>query len=587
MYWPNIPGDPPKHCSLLAQLAGAGTRARTKRKNAGLPGAALLVDNMVTRALCAVWAVLLSGLGGAAGAGRRAGGGGSWTGTAAAGLREHPIATPAPAVYLDGAWSLCHSTLAAFASRGGVARGGVCGAGGGVGGDGPASHALHGTVPGDILTDLQRAGVMGDPYYNTTWQEPAFIAAWNTGVWTYTTTFDAGASVRAGEGRGVGGDGGRGGEAAATLLLVLDGVRTGAVVRVNGVDLGNATDAWLRYEFALDAARHRLTARGNVVAVTFGAELSIDTGGRRTLSDKIDWAPAMLTRTGTPPRPTFGFGISGSVYLATVPARGCAIRHFAPHTFYLGGHPTSFVRGTHHAGFNVSAVVDLVAGGAGCAGVVSVAGTWPGAAPVSQRVTVGPGARGGATLLVPGAQTLGAALWQPNGHGEQVLYNITATFTPDPSPGAGAGAPGAPGAADAPGAPGAPGAARGGGAAAGGGGVATSTRRLGFRHIALVTTDDTDPAAHGATAREVRTKSTPPCRLRRRNVACVHLSAQPWASGPSSTWEQPRGHNKPRTVLTGTCFLGLFHAKERVWADDHVPARQRRPRLRARRQQGE
>ena len=37
------------------------------------------------------------------------------------------------------------------------------------------------TVPGDILTDLQRAGRIPDPYYNTSWLDPTLISAWNNG----------------------------------------------------------------------------------------------------------------------------------------------------------------------------------------------------------------------------------------------------------------------------------------------------------------------------------------------------------------------------------------------------------------------
>ena len=70
-------------------------------------------------------------------------------------------------------------------------------------------------VPGDILSDLQRAGLVGAPYFNTTWQEPSFVQAWNEGVWTYSTTFATPPAAAVGRG--------------GMLLLVFDGLRMGAM----------------------------------------------------------------------------------------------------------------------------------------------------------------------------------------------------------------------------------------------------------------------------------------------------------------------------------------------------------------------
>jgi hypothetical protein len=84
-------------------------------------------------------------------------------------LVDHPISSSFPAVYLDGtSWALRHSQHGRS-----------------------AAPPLSATVPGDVLTDLQRAGVIGDPYYNLTWQQPSFVSAWNEGVWTYSTTFSS------------------------------------------------------------------------------------------------------------------------------------------------------------------------------------------------------------------------------------------------------------------------------------------------------------------------------------------------------------------------------------------------------------
>jgi len=82
-------------------------------------------------------------------------------------LVDHPISSSFPAVYLDGtSWALRHSQHGRS-----------------------AAPPLSATVPGDVLTDLQRAGVIPDPYYNLSWSLPSFVAQWNVGVWTYSTTF--------------------------------------------------------------------------------------------------------------------------------------------------------------------------------------------------------------------------------------------------------------------------------------------------------------------------------------------------------------------------------------------------------------
>ena len=71
-------------------------------------------------------------------------------------LRDHAIASSAAPTYLDGAeWSAVN-----------------------VGGASAAAAPLAATVPGDILTDLQKAKRAPDPYWNTTWREPAFVATW-------------------------------------------------------------------------------------------------------------------------------------------------------------------------------------------------------------------------------------------------------------------------------------------------------------------------------------------------------------------------------------------------------------------------
>ena len=133
------------------------------------------------------------------------------------------------------------------------------------------------------------------------------------------------------------------------------------------------------------------------------------------------------------------------MYLVPVPS--AAIAQLVSHTFYAGGHPTSILSDTTHKGFDVNVTAELIHA---TSGTLTVLGSWPGAAAVSAKVEVGASR---VTVSLPAAQTLQARLWQPNGHGEQVRYNLSATFTPDAPAGA------------------AP---------------VVASRMIGFRHIAMV-----------------------------------------------------------------------------------------------------
>ena len=66
-------------------------------------------------------------------------------------LRDHAITSSSAPLHLDGAWTAVNR-----------ATGG----------------SLAATVPGDILSDLQRANRAPDPYWNTTWRDPKFVAMW-------------------------------------------------------------------------------------------------------------------------------------------------------------------------------------------------------------------------------------------------------------------------------------------------------------------------------------------------------------------------------------------------------------------------
>lgn len=114
------------------------------------------------------------------------------------------------------------------------------------------------TVPGDIITDLQRARVIGDPYYELNWLDNRTLWDVSARAWNYSTVVQLPPP---------------GAPPAATLLLVFEGIKMGARVLLNGVELGVATNQFVRYIFPLPAAA--VVAGANRVDVVFDASLSL------------------------------------------------------------------------------------------------------------------------------------------------------------------------------------------------------------------------------------------------------------------------------------------------------------------------
>ena len=376
-------------------------------------------------------------------------------------LVEHPIASGAEPVYLDGDSWQAHNDG---------------------GGQQPLAQCK---VPGDIITDLQRAGRVKDPYWNVTWRDPSFIAAWHEGTWTYSRSFPTTAAMHG----------------AAETLLVFDGVRMGASVALNGHPLGNITDQFLRYEYQV-SAQLLPPGKENTLTVTF--DKSIPTGGRFTYSSQIDWAPVFATTDPTASgvdaqriegRETFGFGIWKSVYL--LPVKSAAITQLVLHTFYAGGHPTTILSDESHSGFEVRARVVVWAPKplSGTA-KVSIEGVSSG----SLQATLLAGVNH-LNVTIPAAATKGVRLWHPRGNGQQPRYNVSATFEQSGSDDAApAGAP-----------------------------VPLTWRLLGFRHVALVTINDTDPAAAATAAQTDGTGQFGMCVPTPPNISLVlscHLCDQ-------------------------------------------------------------
>ena len=317
----------------------------------------------------------------------------------------------------------------------------------------PGTPSLHtgpttiaASVPGDIITDLETAGLVGDPLVELNFLNES--AAWTNHTWTYRTEFttaDAAAAAAAGD----------------AYMLVFDGVKMGADVKVNGVLLGTVTDQFLRSSFPLNAGV--LGASGSTKhTLELVFDPSISCGGRwMACTGGWDWAPYSNSEQNN--AQTFSYGIWKSVYLARVAGHtGAAIVHVVPQIFYSGAYPTRALVDGAHGGFAVDVRVHLtVPGSSNQAGTLTASGDWGSSA--SRVTTLVPGDN--VVTLSLAASAAQIKLWWPAGTGAQPLYNISVAFAATPvahRPAAGS--------------------------------AIQAVRRVGFRVFALVTGNDTDAA---------------------------------------------------------------------------------------------
>ena len=154
-------------------------------------------------------------------------------------LRDFPIATGVEPLYLDGNdWTLSSVDGNGFESDSRL-----------------APVVVHAVVPGDVITDLQRAGLIVDPYFDQALNASADAANAPGRAWRYTTRFRVPVASSAGVGTRTLADG-----KGDTLLLVFDGVKMPSRVTVDGTVLGHTANQFRRYIFDATSA---VTNTGN------------------------------------------------------------------------------------------------------------------------------------------------------------------------------------------------------------------------------------------------------------------------------------------------------------------------------------
>jgi beta-mannosidase len=144
-------------------------------------------------------------------------------------LADHPVVGDS-IIYLDGMWKANNDAL---------------------------GLSINAGVPGDLLTDLQTAGLIGDPLYELNFKNSSL---WTNYTWTYETGIYLPLSFV---------------DNSQELLLVFDGIKMGANILVNGKQVGTATDQFLRYSFPLKAL-DVLVDGFNLFQIQFDPSLDVD-----------------------------------------------------------------------------------------------------------------------------------------------------------------------------------------------------------------------------------------------------------------------------------------------------------------------
>ncbi len=247
------------------------------------------------------------------------------------------------------------------------------------------------SVPGDVVTDLQAAGAIGDPLRDDNFVRDAPV--WNR-TWTLRTSFRVDSD-------------------AARISLVFDGVKMGARVRLNHQPLGTVRDQFLRYAFDVRNASIDLLRENNKLELMF--DPSIDVGGRfAACSGGWDWAPYISTKQGR----AFTRGPWKSIYLAESQT-GVFVMHRVPQITYRGAYPTEPLADGAAAFFDVAVKLHIDADRPASLQVTAT-GNWS----ADATKMIFDIAAGESALALSLQRASNVALWRPNGLGARAFYEV-------------------------------------------------------------------------------------------------------------------------------------------------------------------
>jgi hypothetical protein len=170
----------------------------------------------------------------------------------------------------------------------------------------PARH-IAATVPGEIVTDLQRARAIPDPLADNNFLNAADAALFGADGWEYRANFSSALAA---------------GGWPAHVRLVFDSVKHGAAAWLNGHKLGEMRSQFRRYSFSVG----HLLQEANSLAVVFNNSMNVHgrffgSAGGQAYTRTLEHSPVNASGRcaggdGGCGGHTFARGIVKSVYLA-------------------------------------------------------------------------------------------------------------------------------------------------------------------------------------------------------------------------------------------------------------------------------
>lgn len=313
-------------------------------------------------------------------------------------------------------------------------------------------------VPGDTITDLQAAGIIGDPIYELNFLD----GRWDRTSWNYSVTFALSPLLSAGLTAGT----------AAATALVLESVKLVGDVYVNGVYLGFVADQFLRYSFPVQSLLSPAGLNSLSIVISNSTDPRLTEGRITGAGGGWDWGPIRVLDyrenrvvQAAADDASMSRGLVRSLYLLQTNTGALVINQTVPLVFYQGPYPSAPLTDETAGPFLVSVTAYLSnPNSAPLLNLpITVQGSWGGGSnsttipslPVGDsKVTVLLTVPAGMVQLWWTADTTPAS----RRGSPQPLYTVTVTVTPSP---------GTPPLVDA--------------------------RLVGFKVFTLVTADDTNP----------------------------------------------------------------------------------------------
>jgi beta-mannosidase len=335
------------------------------------------------------------------------------------------------------------------------------------------------SVPGDLWSDLMHAGLIDDPYYginlltqrnvwmgtNGTFNNATATTEW-TRAWTYRATADFNTNSHAQH----------------QLLLVVEGIKMGARLAWNGELLGVVTDQFLRYVFPIPENKSlRQRQNNNSLSVTFDPTITTD-GRFMGCSGGWDWAPYTQSGDGARGSRVGTLGIVAPVYI--VPVDAVYVQDVVCRIEYLGEdyYPSEPLLSGPNGDFLVQVQVHVRLLQRSLDSnrthnseyIVCVKSDFTGES--VYHAAVAPDQLEQVVQVNLTASKDSIQLWWPNGMGDQPLYNVHVSLRKESHEGGRQVSP-----------------------------VKWIRKRIGFRVVALVTSDDTSWSANRASEGSGRT----------------------------------------------------------------------------------